>query len=191
MNKFIAVDFETADYNPNSAVSIGLVKYQNYTALDSMYSLICPPKLYIRPDFTDIHGLTADDVKDAPDFKQLWANKIFNFIEDYPLAAHNAPFDMGVLKALFLHYNIEIPVNKYFCSLALARKTWPQLPSRALTALAKEFNINYNAHNALSDAQTCGKIIELCAKAAASKNGLEEITVSDLLKKTGLYMKWL
>ena len=191
MNKFIAVDFETADYNPNSAVSIGLVKYQNYAALDSFYSLICPPILYIRRDFTDIHGLTVNDVKDAPDFKQLWGNNIFNFIEDYPLAAHNAPFDMGVLKALFFHYNIEIPEIKYFCSLALARKTWPHFSSRALTALAKRFNIKYDAHNALADAQTCGKIIELCAKAAASKNEPEEITVSDLLKKTGLYMKRL
>ncbi|GHT99740.1 hypothetical protein FACS1894142_7630 [Spirochaetia bacterium] len=75
---------------------MGLVKYQDGKAMDTFYSLIRPPILYIRPDFTDIHGLTVEDVKDAPCFMDIWNSSIKPFIGDLPLAAHNAPFDMSV-----------------------------------------------------------------------------------------------
>jgi len=87
---FVAIDFETAKYSRESACSVGLVKFHNGKAVDTFYSLICPPILYIRPDFTDIHGLTVDDVKDAPTFAEIWDSGVRPFIGDLPLAAHNA-----------------------------------------------------------------------------------------------------
>ena len=192
MNKFITIDFETGMYDRNSAISIGMVKYHDYRPVDTFYSLIKPPKLYIRPDFTDIHGLTLDDVLDAPDFGWLWENSIGAFLEKLPLAAHNASFDMGVLRATLEFYAVPLPKNKFFCSLALARKIWPQFPSRSLNNLAKHFCIEYEAHNALADAQTCGKIIELCAGSVSDAIGTDEtIGIKELLRKTGLRMKSL
>ena len=192
MNSFIALDFETAMYDPNSAVSIGMAKYCDYRLVDTFYALIRPPKLYIRPDFTAIHGLTVEHVIDAPDFKQLWENGIGAFLEKLPLAAHNASFDMGVLRATLEHYGIAPPKNKFFCSLALARKTWPQFSSRSLGNLAKHFCIEYEAHNALADAQVCGKIIELCAVCHSDAAGLDQtMGIKELLKKTGVMMKGL
>ena len=91
MNDFITIDFETGVYSPESAVSVGLVKYRNYKPVSTYYSLIRPPNLYIRPDFTEeVHGLTVDDVKDVPDFAYLWKNEIKIFIGKTTLAAHNA-----------------------------------------------------------------------------------------------------
>ena len=192
MNKFIAIDFETAMFRPNSAIAIGLVKYHDYRLVDTFYSLIRPPHLYIRPDFTDIHGITVADVIDAPDFKHLWDNAISGFLDELPLAAHNASFDMGVLRATLEYYNFPMPKNKFFCSLALARKTWPQFPSRSLNNLAKHFCIEYEAHNALADAQTCGKIIEICAAAHSDDAGMEQILgIKELLRKTSLRMRGL
>ena len=56
---FTAIDFETAYYRSESACSIGLVRFRDGKAVDSFYSLIRPPSLYVRPDFTAIHGLTG------------------------------------------------------------------------------------------------------------------------------------
>ena len=183
MNKFIAIDFETAMHRPNSAISIGLVKYHDYQPVDTYYSLIRPPNLYIRPDFTDIHGLTIDDVIDAYDFKYLWENGIFEFLEGLPLAAHKAEFDMGVLRATLEWYKIPLPKLFYFCTCNLSRKTWPELKSHALTALAKNFGIEYKAHNALDDAMTCGKLVGM----AADKLG-EKASIKGLLKAAGIKM---
>jgi DNA polymerase-3 subunit epsilon len=155
---FIAIDFETAKYSRESACSVGLVKFLNGKAADTFYSLIRPPVLYIRPDFTDIHGLTVEDVRDAPDFAEVWENSLHPFIGDLPLAAHNAAFDMGVLRATLEWYELPVPPLKYFCTLKLSRAVWPELKSHALTSLGEHFGIDYDAHNALEDAQTCGII---------------------------------
>jgi DNA polymerase-3 subunit epsilon len=182
-NDFIAIDFETANYARNSAISIGLVKYHNYQVVDTYYSLIRPPYLYIRPDFTDIHGLTINDVKNAPNFKHVWENDVFDFLDGHPFAAHNASFDMGVLKAVLEYYEVPLPKIHYFCTCNLARKTWPGFKSHALTALAKEFCIVYNAHNALDDAMTCGKLVQMSAeKFGKTKN------INGLLKAAGVKM---
>jgi DNA polymerase-3 subunit epsilon len=179
---FVTIDFETAKYSHESACAVGLVKYQDGKATDSYYSLIRPPILYVRPNFTDIHGLTVEDVKDAPNFADIWESSIKPFIGGFPLAAHNAPFDMGVLCAVLEWYELSIPRLKYFCTLALSRRTWPELESHALTALAENFGIVYNAHNALDDAMTCGRLALMSAEKFGS------IHLGDLLTTAGVVM---
>jgi DNA polymerase-3 subunit epsilon len=179
---FVTIDFETAKYSRESACAVGLVKYQDGKATDSYYSLIRPPILYIRPDFTDIHGLTVEDVKDAPSFADIWESSIKPFIGGFPLAAHNTPFDMGVLRAVLEWYGLSIPRLKYFCTLALARRTWPELESHSLPALAENFGIVYNAHNALDDAKTCGRLVWMAAEK------FESIHLEELLAAAGVEM---
>jgi len=189
MNDFITIDFETASGKPESAISIGLVKYRNYQVISSYYSLIRPPSLYIRPDFTEeIHGLTVEDVKDAPDFSFLWKNRIKRFIGDTMLVAHNASFDMKVLKAVLKYYELPIPNLPYFCTLNLARHAWSKLESHALTSLAKNFGIIYNAHNALDDALTCGKLVQM---AMTAEEFAPEKNIEEFLEHMGVEIKCL
>jgi DNA polymerase-3 subunit epsilon len=182
---FVAIDFETAKKSPESACSVGLAKYQDGTLTGSFYSLIRPPVLYIRPDFTEIHGLTADDVRDAPSFADIWETGLLPFIGGLPLAAHNASFDMTVLRAVLRWYELPMPRLKYFCTLRLSRRAWPELRSHALTRLGETFGIAYDAHNALDDAKTCGTIACL----AAEKYGTG--TLKELLAASGIGMRRL
>ena len=186
MNDFVAIDFETAKYSRESACSVGLVKYHGGKVTDTFYSLIRPPDLYIRPDFTEIHGLTVEDVKDAPSFADIWDSSVKPFIGSFPMAAHNAEFDMGVLRAVLEWYELPIPELSYFCTCSLARRTWTGLESYSLTALAGHFGIVYQAHNALDDAMTCGKLVLM----AAEKFGKRK-SVKGLLKVAGIGMKVL
>jgi DNA polymerase-3 subunit epsilon len=186
MNEFITIDFETATYKPESAISIGLVKYCDFQVIDTYYSLIRPPRLYIRPDFTDIHGLTVEDVKDARHFNHLWESDISGFIGKTLLAAHNADFDMNVLKSALEYYELPVPALNYFCTCNMARRVFRGFDSYKLTLLAKRFNIVYNAHNALDDAMTCGKLVQI----AFEKYGAEK-TIEELLKDAGLGIKRL
>jgi DNA polymerase-3 subunit epsilon len=192
MNDFIAIDFETATHSPESAISIGLVKYRDFRPVSSYYSLIRPPRLYIRPDFTEIHGLTTGDIKDAPGFNEIWEHEIRGFINGTPLAAHNAAFDMNVLRGTLGHYRIPVPGVSYFCSLALSRRAWPGLSSYSLSALAEDFHITYTAHNALADAETCGLIISLCAEKALANAGKKHFAaLTDMLRAADMEMKSL
>jgi DNA polymerase-3 subunit epsilon len=182
---FVAIDFETAKYSRESACSVGLVRFAGGQEADTFYSLIRPPVLYIRPDFTEIHGLTVDDVRDAPAFPAIWESQMLPFIGKTPLVAHNAPFDMGVLRAVLQWYELAIPRLRYFDTLGLSRRIWPELESHALTSLGAAFDIHYNAHNALDDARTCGGIVLLAAGKSGNKS------VKGLLKSARLKMRRL
>jgi DNA polymerase-3 subunit epsilon len=182
---FVTIDFETAKYSRESACAVGLVKFLDGSPADSFYSLICPPRLYIRPDFTEIHGLTVEDVRDAPRFPEIWESAVLPFIGGLPLAAHNAAFDMGVLAAVLEWYKLASPLLAYFCTVALSRAVWPEMESHRLCALGEAFGIAYNAHNALEDARVCGII----ACMAAEKLGAEDIRKA--LRKAGVKMKRL
>jgi DNA polymerase-3 subunit epsilon len=182
---FVAIDFETAQYAQDSACSVGVVRFRDGEAQDSYYSLIRPPVLYIRPDFTAIHGLTVEDVRDAPAFADIWGSALLPFIGDMPLAAHNASFDMGVLRAVLEQQGLPVPPFRYFCTLQISRRVWPSLRSHSLPNLGAHFGIHYEAHQAMDDARVCGGITCLAARQTGSR------TLKELLRSARLGLRRL
>ena len=181
---YIAIDFETANTYANSACSVGLVRFIDGKETDSVYSLIHPAKMYFIPEWTEqIHHISYRDVQDKPYFPEVWDTLVMPFIlktPDLPLVAHNARFDMNVIRQCCDYYGMPLPKLSYFDSLAVARKTWPQLECHQLTFLGEHFGITYNAHDALEDSRTCGKIISL----AADKWGIDD--VDEILEMCGI-----
>lgn len=182
---FVTIDFETAKYSRESACAVGLMRFKGGKATDSFYSLIRPPRLYVRPDFTEIHGITVEDVRGAPRFSDIWETGVLPFIGGFPLAAHNAPFDMSVLRAVLSWYGFETPPIEYFCTLALSRAAWPEMESHSLPLLGEAFGITYRAHNALDDAFACGRVACLAAEKYRAKS------LGRLLSAAGLTLEKL
>lgn len=177
---FVTIDFETANQYPQSACSVGLVRFDSEgNILDTFYSLIKPPRGFDRFNAhnIEIHSITPSDVRESHDFAYLWS-EIEYFIGDDFLVAHNASFDMGVLTSLLEYFEIEKPEIRYLCSLRISRKVWPGLPSHALTFLSEHFGYDYNAHNALEDAVNCGKVfIKACNGRLQSLNDLRKFLI--------------
>lgn len=70
------------------------------------------PEMPIPPKSTAIHGITDNDVADAPVFREV-AKKIAAFIEGCDLAGYNAiKFDIPVLAEEFLRTNIDFNFRK-------------------------------------------------------------------------------
>jgi len=67
---FVAIDFETANYECNSACAVGLVKVVGGEIVDTAVHLIKPPTREFV--FTYVHGLTWNDVARSADFGKLW-----------------------------------------------------------------------------------------------------------------------
>jgi DNA polymerase-3 subunit epsilon len=155
--RYVALDFETANRERISACSIGLARMSDGEVLDTRYSLIKPPSDYFDPINISIHRIRPADVKDAPTFEVLWPELLL-FIGDDALIAHNAPFDVGILRAMLQHYSLPIPPLRYTCTVRISRKVWPQLPTHRLTDLSRTFGFDYLAHHALEDAVNCGKV---------------------------------
>lgn len=153
---FLAIDFETANYSRDSACSIGLVKVQNGTIVDKQVHLIRPPQREFV--FTHIHGIRYSDVANAPSFGEIFP-KFSHLFDDIDfLAAHNASFDKGVLKACCDRYRLSFPKQDFVCTMKLAREKWSLRPTK-LSDVCRYLKIELNHHEALSDAMACAQII--------------------------------
>lgn len=168
--EYIALDFETANTYFSSACAIGLCRFnEKGEEIDSYYSLIRPKELYFDPRCTMVHNLDPYDIANARGLDEIW-DDITSFIKDSPIVAHNAPFDMKVLKESAASYNLGGLDNDYYCTLSLARKVL-RLPSYRLSKIAEHFSWLYRAHMALDDAHVCGLLFSrLCGSALESKD---------------------
>jgi DNA polymerase-3 subunit epsilon len=156
MSTFVAIDFETANRSRDSACAVGLVKCRDGEIVDTCEYLIRPPTREFL--FTDIHGLTWNDVSDAANFQQLWPDLRQYLGEADFLVAHNAPFDRGVLNACCDSYGLDLPSFAFECTVQLARRQWSIYPTK-LPDVCRELDIELNHHDAGSDAQACARIV--------------------------------
>jgi DNA polymerase-3 subunit epsilon len=165
---FVAIDFETAIYQPSSACSVGLVKVVDGVIVDKAMYLIKPPTREFV--FTYIHGLTWKDVAKQEDFGSLWPKIESLLIGADFLAAHNASFDKRVLEACCATYGIPMPRLPFRCTVQVARRAWGIYPTK-LSNVCEVLKIELNHHEALSDANACAQIILEEGKALAANRG--------------------
>jgi DNA polymerase III, epsilon subunit and related 3''-5'' exonucleases len=155
---FIAIDFETATSKRHSPCEIGLTFVENDEIMDTKTWLIRPPSYpYFNEYNIRIHRITPDDVKDAPIFADLW-DDLSHLLAGRFLVAHNASFDLSVLRRTLEHYTIPFPDLTYGCTLAFAKKVWSGLPDYGLEALCKHHHIPLKPHRAGPDSKATAEL---------------------------------
>jgi DNA polymerase-3 subunit epsilon len=156
MTTFAAIDFETANYSADSACAIGLVVVKGHRIVHRAQHLIRPPDRWFA--FTHIHGLTWDDVRDAPTFAELWPALRKEIADADFLAAHNASFDRRVMESCCRTYDLCRPSQPFVCTVKVARTVWRVYPTK-LPDVCRHLNIPLNHHQADSDAEACARIV--------------------------------
>lgn len=157
MTDFAAIDFETANNEPTSVCSVGIVVYRDGVMVDEFYSLIKPEPEYYNYFCSKVHGLTLKDTEDAPVFPDVW-KQIEPLIEGLPLVAHNKAFDESCLKAVFRCYQMDYPDYPFYCTLRQSRKIWPY-GHHNLDIIAARCGYSLKRHHhALADAEACAAI---------------------------------
>lgn len=159
MTDFAALDFETANEQPTSVCSVGIVVVRGGRITDTFYSLIQPEPNYYRWFCQQVHGLGHEDTDDAPVFPFVW-KRIEPLIEGLPLVAHNSRFDQGCLKAVFRCYQMDYPDYVFLDTLAASRKHFGcRLPNHQLHTVSEACGyVLENHHHALADAEACAHI---------------------------------
>lgn len=157
---FIAIDFETANNDLNSACSLGMVFVKENVIVEEQYYLIQPPTLSFHPKNIAIHGIKPEDVMHERKFDEVW-QEISKYFDGTTIVAHNAFFDMSVLKACLKEYQLEYPDFPYICSIPISnRATRGYKVGQSLKKRTAFFDIQLlDHHNALEDAKACAKIV--------------------------------
>ena len=106
----------------------------------------------------DIHGITYEDLRESPDFPEIWQSVKQLLISADCVVVHDAPFDLRHLHKVLEFYHLQSVSFDYVCSLRLCRHHFPELPHHGLADMAEHFGITFQHHDALEDAESCAKI---------------------------------
>ena len=96
MDRYIAFDVETPNRYNNRMSAIGISVVEDGRIIDSFFSLVDPEQPFDWFN-TQLTGIDSRAVRSAPTFPALW-ERIEPIMSSGVLVAHNAPFDLGVLK---------------------------------------------------------------------------------------------
>ena len=107
---------------------------------------------------TQLTGIDSEAVLGAPTFDELWP-RIEPLLSSGVLAAHNAAFDMSVLKKCLRGYGIQWqPRVKGLCTVTMGRRLLPGVSHR-LNDLCTYYGIDLAHHRADSDSLACARIL--------------------------------
>ena len=167
----IALDFETASGTPGSICAIGLAWIRDGQVSHVAHRLVRPHDMRFLPGFIGIHSIYPYHVEHEPEFPAIW-DELLPHLEAVPLLlAHNAPFDIGVLRAALRHYGQPWPTLNYLCTVKIARAVWPGLEGYGLANMATHLGLELRHHAADSDAAACAGI----AVRAATEAGVADL----------------
>ena len=151
------MDFETASLSRTSAVEVGLVRFVDGHPKEQYTTLINPPKgEKFHPDAVKLHGITANTVKQSPNFPLIYED-LLDFIGDAVVVGHNVQFDLEVLFSSAAYYGLPKPkLKNRLCTKSLSQKHLSIEPN-TLGASCEFFSIkNPQAHRAISDCVATG-----------------------------------
>ena len=158
MSRYIAFDVETPNRLNHRMSAIGISVVENGAIVEEFSSLV-DPETDFDPFNTWLTGISEESVRDAPSFPELWP-KIEGRMSGGVLVAHNATFDLGVLRRCLQDYDIQWKKSvPYLCTVQMGRRILPGI-SHKLDAMSQYFGIELDHHHAGSDSRACGKILQ-------------------------------
>lgn len=167
MNKipsFVAIDLETTglDFEKDEIIEVALVRFEDGVPGESVDYLVKPVSTALRPFIENLTGIYKSDLENAESFAAV-AGKIYSFIGDLPLVAHNANFDSRFLRQSFEKVGVSFDNHPVWDSLTVSRIAYQDVSNHRLDTLVQELDIpRSRAHRALPDADACGRLFVMC-----------------------------
>lgn len=159
----IVFDTETTGIFPGDGhriVEIGAVEMIDRVVTGRTFHTYVDPCRPMPKDSQGVHGLSSDFLTGQPVFEMV-IDDFLAFIEDSPLVAHNAAFDME-----FLNWELKrikrpvIPHSRAIDTLEISRKMNPGA-KHTLDALCNRYGIDLSGrvkHGALVDAELLARV---------------------------------
>ncbi len=153
---FVVVDLETTGSAPgeDAITEIGAVKIRGGEVIGELSTLVDPGRS-MPPYIVELTGITTAMLIGAPRIERVLPS-FLEFARGAVLVAHNAPFDIGFLKAATARCELPWPPFQVLCTVKLARRVLgrDEAPSVKLSALAALFDVSTKpTHRALDDAR--------------------------------------
>ena len=157
MEKYVIFDVETPNMKNDRMSAIGITIVEDEKIIDEYFSLVNPETNFDNFN-KELTGINEEMVKNAPTFPEIW-KQIEPIFKNSVLVAHNATFDLSVLKKCLSDYGINWENEvQYLCTVQIGRKYLPNM-SHKLNVMSEYFGIDLNHHQADSDSNACAQIL--------------------------------
>ena len=155
--RYIVFDVETPNRLNSRMSAIGINVIENGIITGEFFSYVNPETAF-DPFNTRLTGISQRTVAGAPAFPELWT-RIEPLMSSGILAAHNAVFDLGVLKKCLRDYGILWKDTvRYCCTVQMGRRLVPGV-SHSLNMMCDYYGISLNHHQADSDSRACAELL--------------------------------
>lgn len=157
VSRYVVFDVETPNRYNNRISAIGISVIEDGRIIDSYFSLVDPEQPFDWFN-SQLTGINEETVFDAPAFPEIW-EQIEPIMSSGILVAHNASFDMGVLRKCLASYEIEWkPYVRGICTVIMGRSLLPGISHR-LNDMCDYYGICLNHHQADSDSRAAAEIL--------------------------------
>ncbi|MGP0024358.1 MAG: exonuclease domain-containing protein [Streptosporangiaceae bacterium] len=162
--EFVVVDVETTGWSPAEAriTEIGAVRLRA-GRITGEFSTLVDPSMPIPPDIEALTGISSQMVSAAPPAAEVLPAWL-RFADGCVLTAHNAPFDLGFLRAACGACGLPWPAFAVLDTVAVARQALVQgeVPDCKLATLAAFFETpDAPRHRALADARATAAVLDV------------------------------
>ena len=165
----VVFDLETTglDHQVDRIIEIGAIKLAGLEPI-AEYSSLVETDIELTSDIVKLTGITQEMLQGQPQMEAVLP-EFLRFIEGSILVAHNAEFDMGMLKAACSRQGLDLEWP-CFCTLKMAREMLADLENKKLDTLAAHYGLSFESrHRAIGDIKvTVGVLAGLFRQEAAA-----------------------
>lgn len=168
MERFLALDVETANADLASICQIGLVACEGRSLTEEWRSYVDPQDAFDGINIS-IHGITPEMVAGAPVFSDI-AERLARLLSGRVAVCHTA-FDRVAIGRAFERCGLAPPSCSWLDTARVARRTWEEVADRGygLQNVCDLVGYEYAAHDALEDAKAAAQVL----LAAMKRTGLD------------------
>jgi DNA polymerase III epsilon subunit family exonuclease len=148
----VVFDLETTGLDPevDRIIEIGAIKLHGLAPVAEYASLVAPEGVELTDEIIKITGITPAMLDGQPRIAEVLP-RFLEFIDGAVLVAHNAEFDLAMIRAASSRLGIDLDWP-CFCTLKMARELLPDLENKKLDTLAAHYGLSFEArHRAIGD----------------------------------------
>ena len=159
--RYLVLDTETSGLTDNDrCVEIGWLEIDKDFNILNQFETLLDPQCMIAPAASAVHGLTLDDLKDAPTIEEYFSEDNpsgygHKFTDECVLIGHKVSFDFRFVKDYF-------NVQGLLCTLLWSRRLYSDMDNAKLGSMSYALNLPRptNAHRVLSDCTTAYHLVK-------------------------------
>jgi len=179
--EMVVLDFETTGLTPtfDRTIEVAATLLVNHRPVETFHQLM-HPGMTLPSFITSLTGITDAMLRGQPRPEQVMP-RLQQFVRGLPIVAHNSAFDRGFLRAELGRAGLQLE-SEFLCTMRLARRLAPGLPSYRLDALVDALHVRApdarQFHRAVADVNHTVAIWRNLHTRFAEHTGLHEPPVS-------------